>query len=171
MIELFWHSAVDSLLCLWSLLSSQLPNTQCLLYWIKKKKKRSYRFKDSCPMPSSKCTGSRKFVWISLLGVGDSVTIGHHALFHISNKQHVQLLVGHCLSLTRTWFQIKTLNTVRFLFKFWQEWWTTTRALFSSDYSTWMDLFCQTFSLQYRSNNCYIIPVTQWQCICFLSLN
>lgn len=45
------------------------------------------------------------------------------------------------------------------------------RAPFGSDHSSVMHFLCQTPRLQYRSNNCYIIPVTQWQCICFVSLN
>ena len=44
-------------------------------------------------------------------------------------------------------------------------------APLSSDHSNSAHLFCQTLSRQYRTNNCYIIPITQWQCVCFVSLN
>lgn len=74
---------------------------------------------------------------------------------------------------------METLNTVCSISSFWQAMLTNPfvasrdafRAQFSSDHSNVTHHFCRTFSLRYRSNNCYTIPVTQWQCICFVSLN
>ena len=39
---------------------------------------------------------------------------------------------------------------------------------FSSDHSNVTHHFCQTFT---RRFHCSFIPITQWQCICFVSLN
>lgn len=175
MIELFWHSAVDSLSVVSAFISiAKHGSVYCIRFFEK-----SYRSKDSCPVPSHQCTDISWFVWISLLEFSqnwtprivselweavDKLTGSALWIFETSHDFHKKNTHTHTERRT-LYVQPLTSNVKQNRSA------ANPEAPLSSDHSNSVHLFCQTLSRQYRTNNCYIIPITQWQCVCFVSLN